>query len=244
MAEMEQLALSLGLNSNIQKSVMMPWNYNEDFSFLINTNRMFTERIISSKYIQSIYLYSCKNHRFISNLGVLDLQDFSSKQKVKKFIRGARSSLWEADQLSNGIDKTENVISYYSKVAIHGKNQLGVLLINLKEDVLYNAVINTNNKTLGDVAIIDNNGKVLSYKDKDLFMRKMSVIDLKEIERKDEGHLIQEINGVKTLVSFYRSTPNNWIYLTFNPYNEVIKGSNKLLSIIFKISVVCLSIGI
>src|SRR5699024_1785412 len=143
MAEMEQLALSLGLNSNIQKSVMMPWNYNEDFSFLINTNRMFTERIISSKYIQSIYLYSCKNHRFISNLGVLDLQDFSSKQKVKKFIRGARSSLWEADQLSNGIDKTENVISYYSKVPIHGKNQLGVLLINLKEDVLYNAVINT-----------------------------------------------------------------------------------------------------
>src|SRR5699024_4828940 len=107
-----------------------------------------------------------------------------------------------------------------------------------------NAVINTNNKTLGDVAIIDNNGKVLSYKDKDLFMRKMSVIDLKEIERKEEGHLIQEINGVKTLVSFYRSTPNNWIYLTFNPYNEVIKGSNKLLSIIFKISVVCLSIGI
>ncbi|NOU62610.1 helix-turn-helix domain-containing protein [Paenibacillus sp. LMG 31461] len=243
LGEVQQIATTLALNSDVQKSVWLPWNLEEEYRFLKNTGALFDERINSSNYVHSIYLYSSVNRKLISSSGITDMADFSYRSVLDRFVEGPNSSSWlAASMLTTGGDR-DNVISFLITVPFNSVEKKGVLLINLKEDVLYNAVVNTNNRKLGNVAVLNSNGEVLSYKDKSMLLEQFKQADIKRISEHKEGYFVETIGGKKMFVSFLSSSFNNWIYITLNPHGELFKRSNEVIRITLLISVISLAAG-
>ncbi|MCS7460442.1 helix-turn-helix domain-containing protein [Paenibacillus doosanensis] len=243
LGEVQQMASSLALNSEVQKSVWLPWNLEEEYRFLKSTSDLFTDRINSSNYLHSIYLYSAINQKLIFGSGITDLSDFAYREGLQRFLGNRSASAWEAASLDSA-SGSDNVISFYFTVPILDVQKKGALLINLKEDVLYNAVVNTNKRKLGNVAILNSEGEVLSYNDKDRLLTRFDQADIERIQREKEGYFIETIGGVPTLVSYMTSSFNGWVYLTLNPYDEVFKRSKEVIRTTLIISLIALLLGI
>ncbi|MCJ8009013.1 helix-turn-helix domain-containing protein [Lederbergia wuyishanensis] len=243
MGEVEQLAISLALNSDINKSVLFSWDLRNEYEFLKNTSDLFTDRLTSSKYLHSILLYSSTNQKLISNSGITNLNEYNDQKDLQSVIHNHNRTEWKANKIVNSNGKSENVISFYTSLPISSQEKKGILVINLKEDVLYKAVINTNNKKLGNVVILDNEGKVLSSTDKSMFLKRFDQVDIGRIKANHHGYFIEDIKGANTLVSFQESK-NGWIYLTLNPYKEVVKRSSEVIYITLSVTLTTLIIGI
>ncbi|ULL16258.1 AraC family transcriptional regulator [Paenibacillus sp. H1-7] len=241
--EVQQMASSLALNTDVQKSVWLPWNLEEEYRFLKNTGDLFSTRINSSNYIDSIYLYSAVNKKLISSSGITDIADFLYADHLSKFLEGRTTSAWEAANAASAV-RSDTVISFYFSVPIQSVKKQGALQINLKEDVLYNAVVNTNKRKLGNVAILNPEGQVLSYKDKSMLLTRFNQTDMERIQREKVGYFVEEIHGEPTLVSFMTSSFNGWIYLTLNPYDEVFKRSKDVIHLTIFISLFVLVLGV
>lgn len=244
LGEVQQIATTLALNSDVQKSVWFPWNLEEEYRFLKNTGALFDERINSSNYMHSIYLYSAVNRKLISSSGITDMTDFSYRQALERFVEGRSTSAWVAASMLTAEGARENVISFLITVPFNSVDKKGVLLINLKEDVLYNAVVNTNNRKLGNVAVLNGNGEVLSYKDKSMLLEPFEQADIERISHDKEGYFVETIGDKKMFVSFLSSSFNNWIYITLNPHGELFKRSNEVIRITLLISVISLAVGV
>lgn len=244
LGEVQQIATTLALNSDVQKSVWLPWNLEDEYRFLKNTGALFDERINSSNYMHSIYLYSSVNRKLISSSGITDLADFSYRSVLERFVEGPNTSGWEAASMLNAGGASDNVISFLITVPFNSVEKKGVLLINLREDVLYNAVVNTNNRKLGNVAVLNANGEVLSYKDKSMLLEQFEQADIERIRRDQAGYFVEKLRDEKMFVSFLSSSFNNWIYITLNPYGELFKRSNEVIRITLLISVIGLAAGV
>ncbi|MCY9662411.1 helix-turn-helix domain-containing protein [Paenibacillus chondroitinus] len=242
LGEVKQSAASLALHSDLQKAVWLSWDLEEEYRFLKNTEDLLTERINSSTYLDSIYLYSAQNQKLISSSGITDLQQFSYKQGVQQFMESKHIYDWQAVHLEEG-DHSVNVMTFLFSVPIWGIQKKGAILMNLKEDVLYSAVVNSNNRKLGNVAILNQEGEVLSYKDKSMLLSRFNQADIQRIQREKEGSFTEKINGQDTLVSFLTSDANGWIYLTLNPSEEVFKKSHEVIRVTLLISYIAFSLG-
>lgn len=242
LGEVKLMAGSLALNTDVQKAVWLPWNLEEEYRFLQRTGELFSDRINSSNYIHSIYLYSAINGKLISGSGITDTADFEYAGQLQKFLASRMTSQWDAAKPDK--EPSDTVISFLFAVPILNVQKKGVLQINLKEDVLYNAVVNTNNRKLGNVAILNPDGEVLSYKDKAMLLNRFDQADIKRIQSEKEGYFVEDINGVPTLVSYMTSSLNGWMYITMNPYEEVFKRSKDVIHITLIISLIVLTLGV
>ncbi|MCZ8510987.1 helix-turn-helix domain-containing protein [Paenibacillus filicis] len=243
LGEVQQMAGSLALNSDVEKAVWLTWNLDEDYHFLVNTSNLFSDRINSSNYLHSIYLYSAVNQKLISRSGIDDISTFPYSESLKSFLASRGTSDWEADRLNDG-GGSDDVISFYFSVPIQNAQKKGVLMINLKENVLYNAVVNTNQRKLGNVAILNSDGEVLSYKDKKQLPTRFDETDMVRIRKAKEGYFVKDLDGNQTLVSYMTSSLNGWIYVTLNPYNEVFKRSKEVLRLTLLVSFTGLALGV
>ncbi|KIL41965.1 hypothetical protein SD70_03610 [Gordoniibacillus kamchatkensis] len=244
LGEVQQLASSIALNSNVQKAVWLEWNLEDEYHFLLSTSDLFNDRINSSNYIHSIYLFSAVNRKLISSSGIYDFDNFAYKEGLQKFLQNRNTSAWDASSLTTSGGASDDVISFYFSVPIQNAQKKGVLVINLKENVLYNAVVNTNERKLGNVAILNSDGEVLSYKDKNALPTRLGEADIKRIQQGKEGYFVKDVAGVQTLVSYRASPMNGWIYLTLNPYDEVFKRSKEVIRITLLISLIGLAVGV
>ncbi|GGD72468.1 AraC family transcriptional regulator [Paenibacillus nasutitermitis] len=242
--EVQQIATTISLSPDVLKSVWMPWNLDEEYRFLKATADLFDNRLASSNYIHSIFLYSSNNQKLVSNFGITELSDFSNKQLLEQFIQSKSTVAWEAGKIASRDGGSENILTLLVSVPLRNQKKIGTLLINLKEDVLYNAVVNTNNRKLGNVAILNKDGDVLSYKDKSLLLTPFVRADIAKIKEQKEGYFVQEISGQKMFVSFLKSPFNNWIYITTNSYNELFQRSYEVIIMTLIISGIGLVVGL
>lgn len=90
LGEVQQMATSLAINTDVQKSVWLPWNLEEEYRFLQNTGNLFSERIHSSNYLHSIYLYSSVNNKLISPSGIMDLTDFPNREPLRNLSKAGK----------------------------------------------------------------------------------------------------------------------------------------------------------
>lgn len=244
LGEVQQMATSLAINTDVQKSVWLPWNLEEEYHFLQNTGNLFSERIHSSNYLHSIYLYSSINNKLISPSGIMDLTDFPNREPLREFIEGRETMSWGAGRWPDERNSSDSVLRFYFSVPLNHMEKKGVLLVHLKEDVLYNAVVNTNNRKLGNVAILNSEGEVLSYKDKSMLLHPFADTDIEQIRTEKTGSFVEKIGGKSMLVSYLTSDFNGWIYVTLNPYQEVFKRSNDIIRITLLISLLGLALGV
>ncbi|MEF3302571.1 helix-turn-helix domain-containing protein [Paenibacillus sp. GYB003] len=245
LAEVQQTASSLALNKDVQRAASLDWDMNEEYRFLEAINGMFRDRVSSSRTIHSIYLYSVRNGKIISDSGIAELSGFWHAGAVETFRKETKSSSWyDTNPVTYAEGTQENVLSYMMSVPLNSLSKTGVLVVNLKEDLLYNAVVNTNNRKLGNVAILNADGNVLSYKDKRLLFTRFEAADAEQMKEGQTGYFIRDLNGTETFVSYITSDMNGWQYVTFNPAAEVFKQSRAVLGVTLTVSGLCFAIGL
>ncbi|MDF2667988.1 MAG: transcriptional regulator, AraC family [Paenibacillus sp.] len=244
LGEVQKMAFSLALNRNVQRAVWLKWNMNEEYQFLEGINELFRDKVTSSNYIHSIYLYSNTNEKIVSNSGISDFSGFWYESAIEAFLQDKATSLWyDTQSIVYADGSTDNVLSYMMSVPLNNYNKSGVLVVNVKEDLLYGAVVNTNNRKLGNVAILNRSGDMLSYKDKSLLYTHFEA-DAKQMGDHGNGYFIQDLNGTSTFVSYVISEENGWKYVAFNPSREVFKKSTAVLKATLTVSGLCLIIGL
>lgn len=242
--EVQQTAFSLALNKDVQNAVFLPWDMTRDFQVLQKVHDLFSDRVASSTFIHSIYLYSEKAGKVVTNSGMIAMNDFWDNQIIRDFQNKLDGSVWlETKQIRYVDGTTDDVIRFISGVPISG-HKYGTLVVNIKEDLLYNAVVNINSTRLGNVAILNRDGDVLSYKDKKRLYNRFDEDIAGTIQGGQEGDFIREIEGKRFFVSFLVSNFNGWKYVTLQPVEEVFKGSLLVFRATGIISAVCLLIGI
>lgn len=245
LVEVQQAASSLAINKDIQRAIGLDWDVNADYRLLESINDSFRDKVTSSAYIHSVYLYSGRNGKVISNSGMTDLASFWHKDAVIPFMNGAKTSAWfETNPIVYAQGTKDNVLSYMIGVPLNALTKTGVLVVNLKEDLLYDAVVNTNNRKLGNVAILNAAGNVLSYKDKELLFTRFEAADADKLANGREGYFFKDVNGTDTFVSYMTSDFNGWQYVTFNPSREVFKQSRAVLGVTLTVSGLCFAVGI
>lgn len=244
MNEVQQMTTSLSLNSSVLKSVMLPWVLEDEYRFLLETSQTIETRITSSNYIHSIYLYSANNKKLISSSGINKLSEFSNRETLERFLSSKLTSTWVANRLVSNAHGEEHLISYMVSTPFRNQKKIGALIINLKEDVLYNAVVNTNNRKLGNVAILNSDGEVLSYKDKSVLLDRFNWVDMSAFSDEKSGYFVQKMDGKDMFITYLRSPINDWIYVTLNPYNDVFKRSHDVIFMTILISAIGLAVGL
>ncbi|MBD7969191.1 AraC family transcriptional regulator [Paenibacillus sp. Sa2BVA9] len=242
--EAQKTATSIAMNTDVQRSIWFQWKPEEDFSYLKNTSDLLMDSVNSSNYIDSIYIYSIANNKLLSDSGITNFTSSPFEYEIDSFIQKKMTSTWLSLSLPNSLGKEENMISFLTNVPLQNLNKRGVLIVNLKEDILYNAVINTNQSKLGNVAILDQSGDVLSYKDKNLITSGLGLDSITDqIKSHKQGSLTLDIDGVTNLVSVWTSPFNGWIYIALNPIAEVFKHSNEVIMLTLTASIIGIAVG-
>lgn len=91
------------------------------------------------------------------------LDNFQEKQTIEDFINSRKVSEWlDTRTIKRTTGESENVITYLFRVASYDPYRSGVLVINLKESLLYNSVVNINRQKHGNTAILGSDNRVLS----------------------------------------------------------------------------------
>lgn len=241
--EVEQSANSLVLNIDVQKSFLFNWNREDNFTYLKKTADLFLERIHSSHYLDSISLYSQRNEKIISGSGISEFQLSPYRFIIEQFIESKDHSSWTASHVVQPTGETEDVITYMLRFSTPSSGERGVLVINLKESVLYHAVINTNRGKLGNVAILDTNGEIISHYNKSLLRSGLDPLLLGQIRASGNQVLTVKMDGVPTLVSSLDSENTAWTYLAMMPQSELFDFSGRLVALSLSVSLTALLVG-
>lgn len=243
--ETEQMATSLAINKDVQRAIWLPWDQRDSYDFMQNVNVLFRDKLVSSSYIHSIYLYNIKNGKSISNGGVDELADSRFEHEVQSFLENKSPIAWlDTRTVDSVAGNQDNLISFMMGVPINEYPKSGALLLNIKEDLLYDAVVNINNSRLGNVAILNKDGQVLSYKDKSMLFNRFEPAEDHRMDGSKSGYMIADMGGVSTFVSYITSDFNGWRYVTLNPASEVFQKSSLVLQITLTVSVICLVVGL
>jgi len=184
------------------------------------------EAVNTSSRYESIYLcFEDLNYSLTSNQGFVpntDLKDTGWLKYYNDYITKGTSLGWIDTRLPYSSDEyadylaAGSIITYVYPLTPYTTALRGALVVNIKEDVL-SKLINTDNiNREGYIYIISNSGSVISHIDKDFLCKDISGIDyINSIINSgtDEGYIITEVDNKSSLVSYYKSPSDGWIYM-------------------------------
>lgn len=246
MHEIEKMAYSFALNNRVTKVVGSSWIIEEIYNDLIFIDNLFESRINSSNYIHSIYLYNSGADKVITQSEVSYLDDFFDRDILVSFAGGNVSSEWLNTRTIKYYDgSTSNVISYLLAVPITSSHKQGALIVNIKEEFLYDSIVNINKDMLGSIVVLDKNGTTLSYSQKDLILKPFDKVHvLTPVFSGEKGYFTDAVDGQQMFFSYITSNMNSWKYVTINPASEVFNKSNVILKTTFAVSGMSLFVGL
>lgn len=121
--------------------------------------------------------------------------------------------------------------------------RLGVLLINIKEDSLYQFYGSQFSKDSREVYILNEKGVIISHRDKGLISTAVEEgLINKGILKGDKGTFEYNAKGKKQLVTYFRIPKLNWIMVSAVPMDELLSESKTINRV--TITVVLVSIVI
>lgn len=165
---------------------------------------------ISNKYIDSVYIYYCKDNFVLStNSSYTPEEDFYDKDFVRQLMdKNISGSLLENRKMPKyGENASVEVLSFVKSIPLiyYGK-PTAIVVLNMKTQYLQKTVEQINIKKGSSVVIANEEGDIISQKMEasafnDADMRKY--VNLKD--NSSAGYTIGEVNGHKTLVSYVSS---------------------------------------
>lgn len=208
---------------------------------------------INNKY-ESIYLYIedfdytfTSNYDLIKKNSLKDTEwmkyynDYKSKKIPLTMIKTRPINNYEENRLNN------YVISYIYPLTHYTTNLNGMLIINIKEDAINNIINGNNLSKEGYIFIANSNGNIITHPNANLLNKDMSESNyIKKIinSKSLQGFFTETIDGNKSIVSYYKSNFNNWIFISVFPLVNLTKKVNTIRLTTTYITLVIMIIGI
>lgn len=158
------------------------------------------------------------------------INDISNKAWYKNIIEENGRIYWKSTYLERYIneDTSRYVISCARLLRnpTNYDNIMGILVIDVLEESFYNILSQIDLSSKGDLFIIDENGIVVSHKDKNKIGHKLLIDDeMKVVKDYDEGvYKSQEGENDKFLI-YKKIELTNWKIITSIPREEVVKNT-------------------
>ncbi len=181
-------------------------------------NNIFTKYIyaydmMNIKYYPFLYTFNGKTFSYLLSDWYKNFSNITGEPWYKEMEQKNGSILWVStfnDKEGNDGDHYVFSAARLLKHKITGK-PMGVLLLNIQEEVLYNAYKSALGKS-NIIYIMNRDGRIVSCEDKNLLEGKFE--DADEIERsigeKPSGSKIIRKSGGRVLVSFYNIPSTEW----------------------------------
>ncbi len=240
--EIQRTAMAISENIAVRKMLVLPAGQigYTDAQAVIG---MLNEKINSSNYLHSIYLYNEHIDKVISGDGVIDLDQFWDREMIERLQGEPPYDSWlEPHTISGFYTGNTKVITYALRIP-EGDQADNYVIINIKMDPFYQMYIRLYQNTHNDVAILNPDGKTIIYNDNSAKFGAMEKVFHKLQSVGSKGWFTETIDGVEMFVSFIKSDFNDWLYIKAAPVTEVFKESKLILKVVVIISLMCLIAG-
>lgn len=127
-----------------------------------------------------------------------------------------------------------------------GMKAKGYVTINVKQEAFY-SIIQQEEESLGEVILINSKGHILSHSSKEKLYQPLDTEDyIRNIldSGEGQGNFIQEVNGIKSMISFVTVEGKTWKMINITPIDEFYKQSEPIAQMIWGISIIVILLGI
>jgi two-component system sensor histidine kinase YesM len=158
------------------------------------------------------------------------INDISNKVWYKNIIEENGRIYWKSTYLERYIneDTSRYVISCARLLRnpTNYDNIMGILVIDVLEESFYNILSQIDLSSKGDLFIIDENGIVVSHKDKNRIGYKLLIDDeMKIVKDYDEGVYKSQVGENDKFLIYKKIELTNWKIITSIPREEVVKNT-------------------
>lgn len=255
--EMESISTIANYNYYIQK-YMKNDNSTYDAERFRDANRIaeLLDNIVSIREdIVSIFIFG-NNGTIISNnidSGVNRDYNFIKQKWYKDAIEArGKSVIVRPHKQSYVLNSNKMVISLSRSINNYdGKDQLGVILIDLNLKVLDDICRNVKLGRKGYIFIVDSEGNVVYHPDYSYMLRSIDEMYIKNVFKaddsfipevivSDEGSFIKKVDSEQMQVTYKKFESTGWTIVGVTPYDEMMYEIHQIRSFIVIIGLLCL----
>lgn len=200
-------------------------------------------------FIKYISIYNGNTDLYINNKGISkdvdrEVMDIikHKQDKYMSFVPRKIFYPYEKDRPEHHV-LSFIVFSEFSPMLPSGS----ALIINIDKNYIDNTVKSMGSNINDKVFIIDEYGTVLSHTDSSLFLEDFSQNDYIQTiiqSGTNKGHMVQNIDETKNLITFVKSSSIDWICISAKPYRQLLANIYSLRNINIMVSLCILFIGI
>lgn len=222
----------------------------DSFMYILKLMDTLSEMPKANKIINSVYLYVDEADYIVtsnSRIVLLDSEfvDTGWIQEYKKMKGNKFTPFWleprfiqyqgKGSASDNTLKPEDNILTYVYPLTMYTSYLNGAIIINVYEQELSQLINSNNTESEGYMYIISERGDVISSADKNLFGK--NIADQEQIKNiisneSKEGYIISNVNNDRSLVTYYKSDLNDWIYV----------GVFSLDTLMSKVISVCMSV--
>lgn len=216
--EAERLSFQVVSNSEVQTALK-----NANRGFIEEYERISTEKIIDSQLyglissdadIAAIQIISNSGVTYYVNPGSVTLR---FREEDKKVIEeGEGSAFW-----FDTIPENQTIALGRAINSIADLKRIGYMFIYLRESSIFNIYKKTELFKNGEILIINKEGTIISYKDKNMLSKK-SELSTNDFLNKNlnQDFITSKVNGKNFYATYRAIAGNNWRILTYIPAVE------------------------
>jgi len=194
----------------------------DDLSFVMDLLGSYAD---TSKYIDSIYLYSISRKYLVSSrLKVKIVDNIEIYDWYQKAVEGDGKIVWIATREVEDIDTgfTKQLISAALLVKNNMGDIIGTLCINLRSEIIEDLTENIDIGDEGFILICDEKGNIINHKDKNLISTNMRSHEyIEKILSNNEGSFECAIQNDNFIVNYFTSPYTKWKFATILPSSEL-----------------------
>ena len=241
-AETENLSYILSNNNNVNYYVEGGY---DNYPYMTDISRTFSNLILPCKYIQSVALFSNAYSGTSFRMGqtsVVDIEGtwFDACHNVNEH------PVWAGTQRVSNQYTDVYVFSVYKLVtSLDKKNELGILRINIYEDYISNLFLEYAGGGPDVLYLMRPDGEILSSTDN---KRVGTTLVHENIQRalstEEEGHFLLDFEGGRFLFTFTTLSGYDFKLVSFVPYKTLMQDTTIYRYYAFALVLTCVLTGI
>lgn len=205
--------------------------------------------------IVSIFIFSNNGSILSNNIKYKINKDYNfTRQKwYKDAVEGrGKAIIVKPHKQSYVLDSDNLVISLSRSInSYDGKDQLGVILIDMNLKVLDDICRSVKPGKNGYIFIVDSDGNVVYHPDYSYMYRAMDDMYIRNIFKSDdsfisdvlktkEGSFIKKVDSEQKQITYKKFDAAGWTVVSVTPYKEMMYDINKIRSLIIVVGFICL----